>query len=238
MSEVAKRSKKCSRTENGFANCPVFQGLPRSVVDRLRTVAARRTFEFRERVVQQGEECKAFYAVVSGRIRIESVSLHGRTTTLRYIGTGDCFGEVSAWTQTRTPAAAYAMEQSELLVVASSDFRKLVCELPDLSRRILQILCWRVRAATNLYQDSVCLRVEARLAKLILALEEPQEATHADIGLEIQLSQTELADLLGVSRKSVNQRINSWKKLGWVKVARGRLVVVDRDSLRSLAGIR
>lgn len=98
--------------------------------------------------------------------------------------------------------------------------------------RIIELLCSRLRRATDYIEDSKFLDLPARLSKSLLSLVDGRDrAAEATI----RISQEELAAMLGVSRERVNRQLAAWCDLGILKQGRGRVVVRDESALARMA---
>ncbi|MDX1563317.1 MAG: helix-turn-helix domain-containing protein, partial [Gammaproteobacteria bacterium] len=86
-----------------------------------------------------------------------------------------------------------------------------------------------------LYEESAFLNAPSRLAKRVLNLA-MLHGRQVDDGYELRISQSDLAQFLGMSRQIVNHHLQSWRSEGYVDVARARLKVLDPSSLRRIAG--
>jgi CRP-like cAMP-binding protein len=53
-------------------------------------------------------------------------------------------------------------------------------------------------------------------------------------GVELSISQEEVARFLGLSRQVVNQYLQNWKGQGWLTLGRGKIVIVDERALRDV----
>lgn len=220
------------------ASCHLFQGLPRRVVERLDEIAYLRSYEQGERIFSQGDKGDAMFCVVSGRVRIDAVSEEGKEIFLNYMVPKDCFGEIAILDALPRTAGAVAGKATRLLAIHRQDFVNLLNDEPRLAIHLLQLFCERMRWTTSLFEDATFLAAPARLAKRVLSLAmlHGRQVTH---GLELNISQADLARFLGVSRQVVNQNLNDWKERGWVEVGHSRLLVRDAEALKLLAaGIR
>jgi CRP-like cAMP-binding protein len=98
--------------------------------------------------------------------------------------------------------------------------------------RIIAFLCARLRRATNLVEDSAFLNVPSRLAKQLIALIDGNGPR--DAAATLQISQNELARMLGVSREMVSKQLAVWREAGIVELGRRRLIVRDERALEQL----
>jgi CRP-like cAMP-binding protein len=106
--------------------------------------------------------------------------------------------------------------------------------MPDIAIGLLRVLTKRLRDTDQLVQDAAFLDVGDRLAKKLLAL----MATHGrrlpggDVELTLQLTQQELASMIGATRESVNKQLGAFRDKGLVAVDRQRITILRPEQLR------
>ena len=122
------------------------------------------------------------------------------------------------------------MEACKLIVIHRQNFLEMVKQDSELSMHLLKLLCARVRYTSEMAEDAAILNVPARLAKRLLKLAN-EHGRKSDSQIILTLSQSELADFLGVSRQIVNQYLKIWRERGWVKHARGKITICDATAL-------
>jgi len=101
------------------------------------------------------------------------------------------------------------------------------------------VLSGRVRLANEQIQTLATLNVYGRVARQLLALAEKYGAEkygepcgNSGATIPVRLTQSDIADLVGASRKRVNQVMVSFKNSGYISVdAAGQITVQDRAAL-------
>ena len=212
----------------------LFHGLPDRVIDSLATVAVTRHFGKNERIFAQGDPGDALFGVVSGRVRIGTISAAGQEVFLNIMEPDESFGEIAVIDGLTRTAGAVAMEPTELIALRRKDLLKVLrCE-PDLAIHLLSLFCERIRWASDLVEEAALLVPSARLAKrlLSLAMSHGKKTEH---GIEFRISQSELAKFLGMSRQNVNEKLQVWKSKGWISLARARLLITNPAELKMVA---
>lgn len=208
----------------------LFCDLPEDTIDSIATLASRRSYGKNSIVFSQGDAGDALYGVASGRVRISACGPDGREVFLNIMEPGDAFGEIAVVDGRPRTAGAVAIEPTVLIVIRRDDFLAALERSPDLAMHLLQLFCQRLRWTSDLVEESAFLVGPARLAKRLLVLAALHGSPVAR-GMELALSQAELAHFLGISRQIVNQHLQAWRKAGWVDLARGRIVVTDAAAL-------
>ncbi len=208
-----------------------------SAADALRELAAlarRRRYPAGASICIEGASDGSLFIIATGRVRISAGSRDGDERHLNELGPGDLIGEIALLDGGTRSASAIAVDESEVYVVERATFVAFVDRTPELARILIQLLCQRVRWMTGLLEASAFLGLPARLARWLIMLAAQQGVAHPR-GVEIRVSQQDLARFLGVSRQSVNEVLQSWRSEGLVGLGRGRVVVLDDLRLRGEA---
>jgi CRP-like cAMP-binding protein len=214
----------------------LFSGIePRHLDSLVRTSRVQRLARG-EILFRQGDEGGALYAVHSGAIRISVSGAEGKELTLALMEPGDVFGEIALLDGLARTADARAVERTELVVIHRADFLALLEREPKLARPIIEMLCERLRQTNEFVIDAAFLDLRARLAKrlLSLAIAHGQE-TDDGMRIGLKLSQSEIAQLLGVTREAVNKQLNAWSRDGVLTFESGHVTLMKQDILQALA---
>jgi CRP-like cAMP-binding protein len=142
---------------------------------------------------------------------------------------GDLFGELGIITQRSRSTNAVARSDSELLVIPRQTFLKVMDNEPQLTRTLLEITANRLQVSGRRESALAFLDAQARLARLLLELEEQEQ----DKGY-VTISQDELAHRTGLIRQTVAKALGKWRRAGWLITGRGRILILDRKALERL----
>ena len=163
----------------------------------------------------------------------------GDELVLSVLGAGEVLGELSVIDQGPRSATAEALGDVELLAVAAADVRALLEDQPTLLLAAAAELAGTVRRLTGSAADLVFLDLGGRIAKLLLRLSE--EHGHWDddgsLILDLRLSQTDLAQMVGASRPAVNRVLQSLATRGFVSIDGHVIAIHDSKALQRRAGL-
>ncbi len=188
-------------------------------------------------VFRRGDPGDGLYGVLAGRILITIDSVDGKELILNSHGQGEFFGEIALLDQVGRSASAVAAETSELLFVGRDVFRGFLSRRPEAMNRIISVLCARLRRSTDVIEDAAFLNVASRLAKQVIVLvEESRRGETRGRPPTVQVSQADLARMLGVSREFVNKQLKVWRAAGIVELGHRTLAVHDMRALEQLVG--
>ena len=218
----------------------LFRDLADEVIGKIADMAVTRELAAGQILFSKGDPGDALYGVMSGRIRISAGAPSGKEVVLNTIEAGEVFGEIALLDGRPRTADAVAAVHSELMRIQRRDFIHYMESEPRLATHLLEMLCQRVRATSELVEDSAFLALPARLAKRLLGMTGYAGEPGGDPGeidfdnLELKISQQELGQLMDSSREAVNKHLQSWRRRGWVELSRNRVTIVDPEALADL----
>jgi CRP/FNR family cyclic AMP-dependent transcriptional regulator len=211
----------------------LFRGLPAATIQQISALSFRRSYNHGAIVFSQADPGDALYGVVTGKIRISAGSPDGREMFLNIMEPGDTFGEIALLDGHQRTATASATAPSELIIITRDHFLELLEREPKLVSHVIQLLCQRIRWTSGLAEESALLSVPARLARRLLSLGK-FHGRETPNGVELTISQEEVARFLALSRQAVNQYLQNWRAQRWVTLGRGKIVITDERALQDI----
>lgn len=213
----------------------LFSEISDDDADAILAYSSQVSYAAGQSIFTKGEVTASMMAVLRGRVRISAPSDDGKEVVFSIMGPGEVFGEIALLDGRERTADAVAMADCELLVVERRAFLPLLERRPDLCIRLLVLLCERLRRTDEQVEDVSFRHLENRLAKTLLRL--AHEHGHKEQGLlriDLELSQTELGNIVGGSRESINKHMRALRRSGIVALDRGRIVIRDIAALELL----
>ena len=100
---------------------------------------------------------------------------------------------------------------------------------------VLQTMAKHIRRLNSQLSDIFFLDLPGRLARTLLRLADQHgRQTEEGILIDLSLTQTDLAEMTGATRVSINKAIGRFRRAGWVKTHGRRFIIVDRAGLINL----
>lgn len=221
-------------TRNLLGTIDLFQGLTAAELGRVGQRVHRRFCPAGTDIITAEQPGEVVYLVMSGTVKIHIEQADGRDVILAILGPGDTVGEMSLIDSAGRSASAVTLDDSVLLWLDRDSFQACLNEFPQVSLNLVRILSARVRLANELIQALATLDVNGRVARQLLAFAEKYglEKAGGARRIPVTLTQGDIADLVGASRKRVNQAMVLFKSRGLIETdAEGRLTVLDREGL-------
>lgn len=211
---------------------PLFAGIDDRAWAALSSRVGTVTLPRGAHLFRKGDPGDAVYVVVDGKVKISLASPDGRENVLAILGPGDLLGELSLFDAQPRAATATAVVDCALATLADEDFRGWLGEFPGVASSLLRALAARLRQTNDAMADLVFTDVPGRVAKTLLGLAERFGTTHDDgVRVAHDLTQEELAQLVGASRETVNKALADFTGRGWLRVEGKAVVLLDRDRL-------
>jgi CRP/FNR family cyclic AMP-dependent transcriptional regulator len=202
----------------------------RWLADRVRP----RHFEKGDIIFQKDDPGQSLFIVETGQVRIYMPGVQGTDLTLAVMGPGEFFGDMSLLDGRSRSASASAITESVLTTIERQDFTALIRARPDSALAILAEIAKRIRETDQMASDLAFLDVSGRLARKLLDLGDSNGvARNGGVLLNVPLTQEDLANMIGVTRESVNRNLSMFRRLGLIGREGRRIIIRNPNGLRS-----
>jgi CRP/FNR family transcriptional regulator, cyclic AMP receptor protein len=211
---------------------PIFSGLDASAADALRASMNLVKLRKGQSLFKEGDDGDHLFVVSSGKVKLGTKSIDGRENLLMILGPGDMFGELSLFDSGPRTAAATAVTDSKLLALGQDKVIPWVKEHPEVSLQLLARLASRLRRTNEVVGDLVFSDVPGRVAKALIDLGVKFGDKRSE-GLFVNhdLTQEELAQLVGASRETVNKALADFAQRGWLRLEARSVMILDYERL-------
>ena len=218
--------------EINIRKAPLFSALDEATAASVRASMVLVKVSKGNTLFKEGDPADRLYVVADGKLKLGTSSADGRENLLSILGPGDMFGELSAFDAGPRTSTATAVTDAKLLSLSHDQVLSLITEHPKVGIQLLGRLAQRLRRTNETLADLVFSDVPGRVAKAIMDLG-TRFGVSKDDGLHVNhdLTQEELAQLVGASRETVNKALADFAGRGWVRLEPRAVVVLDFERL-------
>jgi CRP-like cAMP-binding protein len=180
----------------------------------------------------EGDGGDQLYVIAEGKLKLGTSSGDGRENLLSILGPGEMFGELSLFDPGPRTSTATAVTDAKLLSLGQEKLLPWLVENPKVSLQLLARLAQRLRRTNEAVGDLVFSDVPGRVAKALIDLGE-RFGKKTDEGLYVHhdLTQEELAQLVGASRETVNKALADFAGRNWLKLDGRAVLITDFERL-------
>jgi CRP/FNR family transcriptional regulator, cyclic AMP receptor protein len=192
-------------------------------------------------IFSQGDPADALFYIQKGKVKVTTLSSHGKEAVVAILGAGDFFGEGCLAGQPLRISTVAALVDSSIVRLQKAAVIRVLHDEPAFSELFMAYLLARnIRMEADLI-DQLFNSSEKRLARLLLLLAnfgkdgKPQPVV-------AKISQETLAEMIGTTRSRVSSFMNKFRRLGFIEynghleVHSSLLSVVLHDDPRSVRG--
>lgn len=210
----------------------LFQNISEKSAAALMACGSLRRFPKGSHLFWDKEMNQTLYIVVTGFVSLYKINSQGERKTIFLLGKGEMVNEEVLQNM---PASinCEAFEPSVVLCFGKMDFLEVMRHDFELTKLILDSLALKNRRLyRQLKNTSNSIHGEKKIAAKLWRLSKDYGIPHEEGTLiNMELSITYLADMLGSRRETVSRQLKHLTDQGLVRVLRGKIVIPDRDAL-------
>ena len=213
-------------------SAPLFRELDDEAAAALRSTMSEVHLERGQVLFHEGDEGDRVYVVIDGKIKLGRTAPDGRENLLALLGPGQMFGELSLFDPGPRSATVTAVTDSTVLGLGHADLLPWLTGRPEVARGLLLQLASRLRRSNDTLADLVFSDVPGRVAKALLDLS-TRFGVPSEEGVRVvhDLTQEELAQLVGASRETVNKALADFASRGWLRLEPRSVVILDVERM-------
>ena len=218
--------------DNVLSQSPLFASLDPSAAASLISSLSERRVAKGEILFHEGEPGDHLYVILEGKVKLGRASADGRESLMAILGPGEMFGELSLFDPGPRAATATALTEAQVYRLGNAELMPWLATRPEVAAALLQALARRLRRTNEAMADLVFSDVPGRVAKALMDLGEKFGTMTAN-GLQVthDMTQEELAQLVGASRETVNKALADFAQRGWIQLESRQVLILDVDRL-------
>lgn len=217
---------------------PLFAGLDEQATSDLLSSMSPIHMERGDTLFHEGDRGDRLYVITEGKVKLGRTSSDGRENLLAILGPGEMFGELSLFDPGPRTATATAVAETQLVGLGSDALQTYLAGRPQAAYTLLAALGRRLRRTNESLADLVFTDVPGRVAKALLELSQRfGRPVEEGVLVAHDLTQEELAQLVGASRETVNKALADFATRGWIKLEARAVLLINLERLHKRAGV-
>jgi CRP/FNR family transcriptional regulator, cyclic AMP receptor protein len=209
-----------------------FCSLPEPFQEALIRISSLREVGGGERLFARGEDFHGMFGVLEGQLRASGTDSDGRQALLTIVEPPGWVGEIPLFDDLPRTHDLTADGPGLVVFVPKTLLLAVLEEEPRYWRDLARLLTGKLRLAFIGMEDTVLLPIAARLARRLVLIAEGYGEWVDGSTRRVEVSQEKLATMLSTSRQTVNQQLKTFESSGLVRLAYGRVEVIDLAGLR------
>ncbi|MCZ9294860.1 CRP-like cAMP-activated global transcriptional regulator GlxR [Corynebacterium meitnerae] len=218
--------------QDTLARAGIFQGVDPDAVVNLIGDMQTETFPRGTTIFDEGEPGNTLYIIIDGKVKLARHAPDGRENLLSVMGPSDMFGELSIFDPGPRTSSAVCVTEVTTATMDSEMLKQWIADHPEISQQLLRVLARRLRRTNASLADLIFTDVPGRVAKTLLQLANRFGVQEGGaLRVNHDLTQEEIAQLVGASRETVNKALATFAQRGWIRLEGKSVVIVDTEHL-------
>lgn len=214
----------------------IFQGVESAAVNTLIEQLDSTIFPRGTTIFDEGEPGDRLFIITSGKVKLARHAPDGRENLLTIMGPSDMFGELSIFDPGPRTSAAVCVTEVTAATMDSQMLHDWIQAHPEISEQLLRVLARRLRRTNNALADLIFTDVPGRVAKALLQLANRFGVQEGGaLRVHHDLTQEEIAQLVGASRETVNKALAEFAHRGWIRLEGKSVLISDTERLAKRA---
>ncbi len=186
-----------------------------------------------QRIYLAGDPSDQIFLLKVGVVKVSTGGADGLDTILAFLYAGDVFGELAIVDDSPRDHVATAHEDTLLCALNRDLLLRMVQQSPALGYQITKLMGLRLRRFRTRVEELLYKSAPARIAHTLLDLASDYGVPDdAGIVIPLRLNQSDLGNLVGLARETVNIVLQDFRQRGLVEADRRSIRIKDPDRLR------
>lgn len=219
-----------------LARSGIFQGVTPDAATALIAQLQQISFPRGHTVFVEGEPGDRLYIIIEGKVKIGRRTADGRESLITVMGPSDMFGELALFDPGPRTSTVTALTEVKAVSMDREALHSWVMGRPEIAEQLLRVLARRLRRTNSALSDLIFTDVPGRVAKQLLDIAMRFGRQEGNVlHVTHELTQEELAQLVGASRETVNKALSDFAQRGWIKLQGKTILIYDSARLAQRA---
>jgi CRP-like cAMP-binding protein len=203
----------------------LFESLSDAQVEQVATLMRDRTCTAGEDVTVRPSGDR-IYVIKKGRVRV-----HNGDVAVAVLGPGQMFGTSALFGAAVTKQHVVAVDEVLICDASSAKFLQIMAGHPAVAAKMMTLLARQMFELEQSVERVATETIDQRLADMLLRL----AGNEKGVPRIRNLSQADLARMIGASRESVSRALARWERDGTIRSGQRWVELLNEEALRTIA---
>jgi len=213
----------------------LLPGISKESFEKLESIMYTRNIEKGSHLFWEGDTADKLFYVIEGRVRTTKASDNGRTLTMYLHQQGDLIGQMDPFQDSIHSFSAEVTESGKVGIIQRKDLEVLLWQHGDLAVEFMKWMGLMHRLTQTKFRDLMMFGKTGALCSLLIRLSNSYGVERdGHIYIDLKVNNTEMADMIGATRESVNRMLSDLKKEEVVEFEEGHVIIKNLEYLRNV----
>ncbi|NHN33618.1 Crp/Fnr family transcriptional regulator [Paenibacillus agricola] len=217
-------------TKEGISNFFSAENL-----ERLKSIMYTKSAKADSFLFWEGDRADYLYYVKKGLVKLTKTTDTGSKITLYLHHADDLFGQIDPFQESAHTFNAEVIEDAEFGIIQQKDLETLLWQHGDLAIEFMKWMGMTHRTTQTKFRDLMLYGKPGALCSLLIRLSNSYGvAVGEEITISKKINNTEMAEMIGATRESVNRMLSDLRKQEAIVVDNGTVTIKSLSFLRDI----
>ncbi|WP_338668757.1 Crp/Fnr family transcriptional regulator [Pseudodesulfovibrio methanolicus] len=202
---------------------PIFDRLDDAQLDRIASHAEVLRFPKKSMFFSEDNSAQGLHVLLTGQVKLFRLAEDGKEQTIFVFGPGEPFCLCSTFSDGKLPANLGALEDSRVLFIRPKEYERLVREDPSILLTMMRVMSRRLKEAMDMIDSLSLKQVPSRLMAYF-------ESRHQGGRVTLDLSQRELAKIIGITPEALSRTLRKMADNGDIRMDGNDIFLLDMEA--------
>lgn len=184
----------------------------------------------------EGDKADKLYYIISGQVKLLKSTEEGKDLIISVMQHGDFIAQFNGLRNAQYNYSAETMSNVEVGVIMRKDLEELLALHGDIALQFMYWLGLNNQIIESKLRDLLLFGKAGALASTLIRMSNTYgiPAVDGSIHIQLKLTNTELGEIIGSTRESVNRMLGEWRNDGTIEFEEGKMIIRQLSNLREI----
>ena len=183
----------------------------------------------------EGDYSDKLFYIKRGRVKLTKSTDEGKELILYMYGVGDMVGQADPFFSSKHSFTAEVIEDCEIGIIEQKDLEIMMCQHCDFAIDFMKWMGIHHRLTQTKFRDLMMYGKPGALCSTLIRLSNTYGEPHGDaILINKKITHTDLSNMIGATRESVNRMLSDLRKKEALDYENGMIVIKDLVMLQDI----